>query len=95
MSLLSVTTAMETYEMAASGQIYIRAGIEVWLNKSIAVRGGYGVKNGSSSAGTVNLGGSAKVPIGGTALQLDYGLQLLSGNFQDNTTQRFSLNLLF
>ena len=81
--------------VSRNGEIHIRTGVEVWLNKSIAVRGGYGVKNGSSSAGTVNLGGSAKVPIAKTALQLDYGLQLLSGNLQDNTTQRFSLNLLF
>lgn len=88
--------SLVTLEVASrNGEIHIRTGAEVWLNKSIAVRGGYGVKNGNSSAATVNLGGSAKVPIGGTALQLDYGFQLLSGNFQDNTTQRFSLNLLF
>jgi hypothetical protein len=88
--------SLATLEVASrNGEIYIRTGAEVWLNKSIAVRGGYGVKNGSSSAAIVSLGGSAKVPIGGTALQLDYGFQLLSGNFQDNTTQRFSLNLLF
>ena len=88
--------SLATLEVASrNGETYIRTGAEVWLNKSIAVRGGYGVKNGSGSAATVSLGGSAKVPIGGTALQLDYGFQLLSGNLQDNTTQRFSLNLLF
>ncbi|MDE0469163.1 MAG: hypothetical protein OYL97_19095 [Candidatus Poribacteria bacterium] len=88
--------SLVTFEVASrNSEIYIRTGAEVWLNKSIAVRGGYGIKNGSNSATTLNFGGSAKVPIGGTALQLDYGFQLLSGNFQDNTTQRFSLNLLF
>ena len=88
--------SLVTLEVASrNGEIHIRTGAEVWLNKSIAVRGGYGLKNGNSSAATVNLGGSAKVPIGGTTLQLDYGFQLLSGTFQDNTTQRFSLNLLF
>lgn len=88
--------SLVTFEVASrNSEIYIRTGAEVWLNKSIAVRGGYGIKNGSNSATTLNFGGSAKVPIGGTALQIDYGLQLLSGNFQDNTTQRFSLNLLF
>jgi len=77
-----------------NGEIYIRTGMEVWLNNSIAVRGGYGVKSGGSSATTLSFGGSAKLPISGTALQLDYGFQLLSGDFHDNTTQRFSLNLL-
>ena len=88
--------SLVTLEVASrNGEIYIRAGGEIWLNKSIAIRGGGGVKNGSDSATTVNLGGSAKLPVGGTALQLDYGFQLLNGNFEDNTTQRFSLNLLF
>lgn len=77
-----------------NGEIYIRTGMEIWLNNSIAVRGGYGVKSGGSSATTLSFGGSAKLPISGTTLQLDYGFQLLSGNLQDNITQRFSLNLL-
>ena len=77
-----------------NGEIYIRTGMEIWLNSSIAVRGGYGVKSGGSSATTLSFGGSAKLPISGTTLQLDYGFQLLSGNLQDNITQRFSLNLL-
>ncbi len=88
--------SLVTLEVASrNSEIYIRTGAEVWLNKSIAVRGGYGIKNGSNSATTLNFGGSVKLPISSTKLQLDYGLQLLSGNFQDNTTQRFSLNLLF
>ena len=77
-----------------NGEIYIRTGMEIWLNNSIAVRGGYGVKNGGSSATILSFGGSAKLPISDTTLQLDYGFQLLSGNLQDNITQRFSLNLL-
>ena len=85
----------ETYKVASASQIYVRAGIEVWLNRSIAVRGGYGLKNGSGSATTLNFGGSAKIPISRTAIQLDYGVQLLSGDFQNNTTQRFSINLIF
>ena len=87
--------SLGSFEVASrNGEIYIRTGIEVWLNKSIAVRGGYGVKNGGGSATTLSFGGSAKLPISATALQLDYGFQLLSGNLQDNITQRFSLNLL-
>ena len=88
--------SLGTFEVAArNGEIYIRTGVEVWLNKSIAVRGGYGLKNGSDSATTLSFGGSAKLPISSVALQLDYGLQLLSADLQDNITQRFSINLLF
>ena len=88
--------SLGTFEVASrNGEIYIRTGIEVWLNRSIAVRGGYGLKNGNASATTLNFGGSAKIPISRTAFQLDYGFQLLSGDFQNNTTQRFSINLIF
>ena len=88
--------SLGTFEVASrDGEIYIRTGIEIWLNRSIAVRGGYGVKNGSDSATTLSFGGSAKIPISRTAIQLDYGFQLLSGDFQNNTTQRFSINLIF
>ena len=78
-----------------NGEIFTRAGAEIWLNKAIAIRGGYGMKTGGNSATTLNLGGSAKIPISSTALQLDYAFQLLTGDLQDNTTQRFSVNLLF
>ena len=89
-------SSLGTVEIASrNGEIYIRTGIEIWLNKAIAVRGGYGAKNGGNSATTLNFGGSAKLPISSTAIQLDYGLQILTGDFQDNTTQRFSVNLLF
>lgn len=85
-----------TIEVSArNGEISTRAGVEIWLNKAIAIRGGYGMNSGGNSATTFSLGGSAKIPISGTALQLDYGFQLLTGDLQDNTTQRFSVNLLF
>lgn len=75
--------------------LYSRIGVEMWVNPSIGVRGGYGMIIGGETANTLSLGGSAKIPIGGTVLQLDYGIQLLTGDLQDNTTQRFSVNLLF
>ena len=88
--------SLGTFEIVSRNDaVYIRTGVEVWLNQSIAVRGGYGLKNGSNSATTLSFGGSAKLPISKTAIQLDYGFQLLSGDFQDNITQRFSVNLLF
>ncbi len=81
--------------LSRSSELYTRIGVEMWVNPSIGVRGGYGMKLSGNSANTLNLGGSAKIPISGTALQLDYGFQLLTGELQDNTTQRFSVNLLF
>lgn len=81
--------------LSRNDELYTRIGVEMWVNPSIGVRGGYGMKLGGNSANTLNLGGSAKIPMGGVALQLDYGFQLLTGDLQDNTTQRFSVNLLF
>ncbi len=93
-NLLKAT--LGTIEVAArNGDVYTRVGVEIWVNKAIGVRGGYGMKNGGNSTTTLSLGGSAKIPISGTSLQLDYGFQLLTGDLQDNTTQRFSVNLLF
>ena len=93
-NLLKMT--LGTVEVASrNGAIYARTGVEIWLNRTIAIRGGYGMKNGGNPATTLSLGGSAKLPISSTALQLDYGFQFLTGDLQDNTTQRFSVNLLF
>ena len=44
-----------------NGENHVRAGAEVWLNKSVAVRAGYGIKNAVNSATTLALGGSAKL----------------------------------
>ncbi len=93
-NLLKGTLA--TVELTSrDGELYTRTGLEMWINKTIGVRGGFGINNGNNSSTTISLGGSAKIPISGAALQLDYGFQLLTGDFQDNTTQRFSVNLLF
>ncbi len=78
------------------GDRHVRVGAEVWLNRSIGLRAGYGLKSGVNSATTIALGGSAKIPVStALALQLDYAFQILSGDFEDNTTQRVSLNLIF
>ena len=75
-----------------NGESHVRAGAEVWLNKSVAVRAGYGVKNAINSATTLALGGSVKIA---TIMQLDYAFQILTGHLEDNTTQRVSFNLIF
>lgn len=81
--------------ISRDGDLYTRIGVEMWVNPTIGVRGGYAMIVNGNAANTINLGGSAKIPIGGTTIQLDYGFQLLTGDLQDNTTQRFSVNLLF
>ncbi len=75
-----------------NGENHVRAGAEVWLNKSVAVRAGYGIKNTINSATTLALGGSVKIA---TYVQLDYAFQILTGHLEDNTTQRVSFNLIF
>ncbi len=77
------------------GENHVHAGAEVWLNRSFALRAGYGVKNATNAATTIALGASAKIPLSTHVLRLDYAFQMLSGDFKDNTTQRFSLNLIF
>ena len=75
-----------------NGESHVRAGAEVWINRSVAVRAGYGVKNGVNSATTLAVGGSVKIA---TIIQLDYAFQILAGDLEDNTTQRVSFNLIF
>ena len=89
-------SSLATLEVALrDGETHVRAGAEVWFSNNIAARGGYGVKNGVDSATTIALGASLKIPMSATHLQLDYGFQLLTGVFRDNTTQRLSVNLVF
>lgn len=78
-----------------NGEINTHIGVEIMLNKTIGIRGGYGMENEGNTASTFNLGGSVRMPIGGAIPQLDYGFQLFTGDFNDNITQRFSINLLF
>ncbi len=85
-----------TFEVTSrDGEIYTSVGVEMWVIKTIGIRGGFARNNSTNTATSFSLGGSAMLPIGGSLLQLDYGIQLLNGDFQDNTTQRFSVNLLF
>ena len=77
------------------GNRHLHAGAEVFLNKTIGVRAGYALASGINSTTTIALGGSVKIPVSAFAVQLDYGFQILSGDFKDNTTQQVSLNLVF
>ena len=77
------------------GASQIHAGAEVWLNQSIGVRAGYAVKSGVNSATSIAVGASVKLPMSLLNLQLDYAFHILTGDFEDNTTQRISLNLIF
>ena len=77
------------------GNRQIHAGAEVWFSQSISVRSGYAVKSGVNSATAVAVGGSAIIPTSVFNLRLDYAFQIVTGDFEDNTTQRVSLNLIF
>lgn len=75
-----------------NGESRVRAGAEVWLSRTVAVRAGYGIKNAVNSATTLALGGSVKIA---AFAQLDYAFQVLTGHLEDNTSQRISFNLIF
>ena len=76
------------------GDRQIHVGAELWLNKMIGVRAGYSLKSGVNHATGIALGGSVRLPVAALRLQLDYAFQIVTGVLADNTTQRFSLNLM-
>ena len=77
------------------GARHSHIGAELWLNKMIAVRTGYSLRSGVNRATGIALGSSVKLPVAALRLQLDYAFQIITGVLADNTTQRFSLNLMF
>ena len=77
------------------GDRHIHAGAELWLNRAIGVRAGYSLRSGVNRVTGISLGGSVKLPVAALRLQLDYAFQIVTGALADNTTQRFSLNLMF
>ena len=77
------------------GARHSHIGAELWLNKMIAVRTGYSLRGGVNRATGIALGSSVKLPVAALRLQLDYAFQIITGVLADNTTQRFSLNLMF
>lgn len=84
------------FEIASrNGNRHIHAGAELWLNRVIGVRTGYSLRSGVNSVTGISIGGSVKLPGAALRLQLDYAFQILTGALADNTTQRFSLNLMF
>ncbi len=70
-------------------------GAELWLNRTIGVRAGYSLRSDVNHATGIALGGSVRLPIAALQLQLDYVFHIVTGALVDNTTQRFSLNLMF
>ena len=77
------------------GARHIHAGAELWLTRAVGVRAGYSLRSEVNRATSIALGASAKVPVAALKLQLDYAFQIVTGVLADNTTQRFSLNLMF
>ena len=77
------------------GDRHIHTGAELWLNRVIGVRAGYSLRSGVNRVTGISLGGSVKLPVAVLRLQLDYAFQIVTGPLADNTTQRFSLNLMF
>ena len=78
-----------------NGARHVHAGAELWLNRTIGIRTGYSLRSGVNRVTGIALGASARLPVAAFQLQLDYGFQIVTGTLADNTTQRFSLNLMF
>ncbi len=77
------------------GDRHIHTGAELWLNRAVGVRAGYSLRSGVNRVTGISLGGSVKLPVAALQIQLDYAFQIVTGPLADNTTQRFSLNLMF
>ena len=77
------------------GARHSHIGAELWLNRTIGVRAGYSLRSGVNRATGIALGSSMKLPVAALRLQLDYAFQIITGVLVDNTTQRFSLSLMF
>ena len=77
------------------GARHSHIGAELWLNRTIGVRAGYSLRSGVNRATGIALGSSVKLPVAALRLQLDYAFQIITGVLADNTTQRFSLSLMF
>ena len=77
-----------------NGATIIKSGVEIWINPTIALRGGYSFY--TSQTGVFSIGNSLRLPLGATQLQLDYAYQLFLNDLADNgNSQIFSLGISF
>ncbi len=77
-----------------NGATIIKSGVEIWLNPTIALRGGYSFY--TNQTGVFSIGSSLRLPLGPTQLQLDYAYQHFLSNLADNgNSQIFSLGISF
>ena len=77
-----------------NGATIIKSGVEIWINPTIALRGGYSFY--TSQTGVFSIGNSLRLPLGPTQLQLDYAYQLFLNDLADNgNSQIFSLGISF
>ncbi len=77
-----------------NGATIIKSGVEIWINPTIALRGGYSFY--TSQTGVFSIGNSLRLPLGPTQLQLDYAYQLFLNDLDDNgNSQIFSLGISF
>ncbi len=70
----------------------VKAGIEMWfVNETVGIRAGYNVKKVNQSSNSVNLGASLKIPISNVNVRIDYAVQMLGSELQENINHRISL----
>ena len=77
-----------------NGQTAIKGGIEVWVNPTIGLRTGYALHN--TQTGVISLGGSLRLKLSSTRLQLDYAYRLFAVELTESSnSQLFSLGVAF
>jgi len=70
----------------------LRAGIEMWFaNQTVGIRAGYNMKKVEQSSNSVNLGASIRIPISNVNMRIDYAVQILGSDLQENLNHRISL----
>lgn len=70
----------------------LKAGIEMWFaNQTVGIRAGYNIKKVEQSSNSVNLGASLKIPISNVNMRIDYAVQILGSDIQENLNHRISL----
>ncbi|MGB9595362.1 MAG: hypothetical protein ACPL7B_03695 [Candidatus Poribacteria bacterium] len=70
----------------------LKAGIEMWFaEQTVGIRAGYNIKKVGQSSNSVNLGTSIKIPISNVIMRVDYAVQILGSDIQENLNHRISL----
>jgi len=91
-AIISVEGAIR--EERGTNAVKVRVGAEAWFaNRVVGLRAGYRMKKVHETSSSAVIGGSIKIPVGDVSLQLDYALQILGEDIEDNLAHRVSASI--